>query len=257
VTKAALYSLYIVFTLGGASLYFLLPRAEGSRRVAGLVFAASTVAGFLTLLTATSIPAPVAGWYFYLFAGIAILASVRVVSHPKPVFSALYFVLVVIAVAALLVLQQAEFLAIALVIVYAGAILVTYLFVIMLAQQAGSPAYDRRAREPFLAVLVGFVVMGALAARAAESPRHRSALDRGAVRTAAMERPAAPVPLGNTADLGAMLMTKFVAVLEIAGILLLVSMVGAIALSRKQVASEELRTPHRPLGRIGKEVRPF
>ena len=56
--------------------------------------------------------------------------------HPRPVYSAVYFVLVVLATTGLCVLAAAEFLAAALVIVYGGAIMVTYIFVIMLAQQA-------------------------------------------------------------------------------------------------------------------------
>ena len=129
------------------------------------------------------------------------LAASRVITHPKPVYCAIYFVLVVVAVAALLVLQQAEFLAVALIIIYAGAILVTYLFVIMLAHQGGSPTYDRRAREPFLAILAAFVLMAAVAGKAADLPVH-------------VEEPQTPVsvtsdtgstpsaPEGNTAAIG-------------------------------------------------------
>jgi NADH-quinone oxidoreductase subunit J len=95
-----------------------------------------------------------------VFATVALLAAGRVVTHPVPTYSALYFALVVLSVAVLLVMQRAEFLAVALVIIYAGAILVTYAFVIMLAQQSGAAATDAQAREPMLAILVSFVVCG-------------------------------------------------------------------------------------------------
>lgn len=107
---------------------------------------------------------------FGLFALIAVAGAVRMVTHPRPVYAALYFVLVVIASAALFLLMQAEFMAFALVIVYAGAILITYLFVLMLAQQARSEGepdtlaeYDRVPREPATAVVVGFVMVAVLA----------------------------------------------------------------------------------------------
>jgi len=159
-------------------------------------------------------------------------------------------------VAALLVLQDAEFLAVALILIYAGAILVTYLFVIMLAQQPGSPIYDRRTREPFLAVVVGFVLMAMIAGRAGEFPvraAEKATLADGGRNPGS----AAPQLTGNTMAIGAVVTTKFVVALELAGVLLLISMVGAIALSRKRVTSDAIRAPHRTLGQIGKEVEPF
>jgi NADH-quinone oxidoreductase subunit J len=156
-------------------VYFLLPKAGRSKTLIGAVFGLAAVAAFI-ILAATRIVAPDSGAvYFYVFATIAILAAARVITHPKPVYCAIYFVLVVVAVAALLVLQQAEFLAVALIIIYAGAILVTYLFVIMLAQQGGAPTYDRRSREPFRAVLAGFVLMAAVASKAADLPERPAA----------------------------------------------------------------------------------
>jgi NADH-quinone oxidoreductase subunit J len=194
--------------------------------------------------------------YFYLFAAAAIVAAARVITHPKPVYSAIYFVAVVIAVAALLLLQEAEFLAVALILIYAGAILVTYLFVIMLAQQPGSPIYDRRTREPFLAVVVGFVLMAMIAGRAGELPARAA---EKAILADGGRNPASTASLltGNTMAIGAAVTTKYVVALELAGVLLLISMVGAIALSRKRITSDVIRTPHRTLGQIGKEVEPF
>ncbi len=64
----------------------------------------------------------------------------RVVTHPAPVYSALYFILTVFASAGLFVLLSAGFMAAALVLIYAGAILITYVFVIMLASQASAEA---------------------------------------------------------------------------------------------------------------------
>jgi NADH-quinone oxidoreductase subunit J len=248
--------LYLVFALGGRGIYFLLPRAGRSKTLIGAVFGASAVAALLILLAVRVVSPDETTAYYYVFATIAVLAAARVITHPKPVYSAIYFVLVVVAVAALLVLQQAEFLAVALLIIYAGAILVTYLFVIMLAHQGGSPVYDRRSREPFLAVLAGFVLMAAIAGRAEDLPQAAGAVTARATLTSD-SNPAPERPVGNTAAIGAAVMTRYVVVLEVAGVLLLVAMVGAIALSRKKVPVERFAARPKPIGQVGREVEPF
>ena len=109
--------------------------------------------------------------YFWIFSAIGIFGAARVVTHPRPVYSALYFVLTVFATSGLFILLWAEFMAAALVLIYAGAILVTYVFVIMLASQASAPGEsaaqqmadcDAVSREPLIASAVGFAVMGML-----------------------------------------------------------------------------------------------
>jgi NADH-quinone oxidoreductase subunit J len=106
------------------------------------------------------------GIFFVIFSLCAIGAAIRMVTHERPIYSALYFVLVVIASAGLLLMLEAEFMAFALIIVYAGAILITYMFVLMLANQADTPdepytqaLYDRLPREPAVAVVVGFLLL--------------------------------------------------------------------------------------------------
>lgn len=106
------------------------------------------------------------GLFFYLFAAIALGASIRVITHPRPVYSALYFIMTIIASCGMYVLLGAEFVAFALVIIYAGAILITYLFVIMLATQAPTgdeegmlDETDAVAREPVVGSIIGFVLM--------------------------------------------------------------------------------------------------
>jgi len=171
VTAETANLLYLVFALGAVGLYFLMPNPGRTHRGVGTTFGLLAAAALMVLLGQRVLAGADDAAYFYLFALISIVAAGRVVTHPKPVYSAIYFVLVVVSVAALMVLQHAEFLAIALIIVYAGAILVTYLFVIMLAHVGGSPVYDRRAREPFMAVLAGFVLTGAIAGQAGDLPK--------------------------------------------------------------------------------------
>ncbi|MFQ5590843.1 MAG: NADH-quinone oxidoreductase subunit J [Phycisphaerae bacterium] len=250
------YLLYCAVALGGAGVYLLLPKSGRSTKTAGGLVAASALVLLLTLFaTRLATPGGTTVW-FYVFSAVAAVAGARVITHPRPVFSALYFILVVLAVAALLVLLQAEFVAVALVIIYAGAIIVTYLFVIMLAQQSGSPIYDRRAREPFLAVLCGFILMAAIVGQSGHLPE-ASAQAGAPVAAAELTAPAGSMPSGNTARIGAAVMTRYVIATELAGVLLLVSMIGAIAMSKKKVTVSAVRTTPRPLGQAGREVAPF
>ena len=107
------------------------------------------------------------GAYFWIFSAIAIVGALRVVTHSRPVYSALSFVLTVFASAGLFVLLWAEFMAAALVLIYAGAILVTYVFVIMLAARAGAGGEladcdHAVSREPLRRPHLGFGLMALL-----------------------------------------------------------------------------------------------
>jgi len=250
---------YAIFAIGGAGVYFALPRTGRSTRGAGAILGLAAVALLVVMLIAKTAPTEHAG-YSYVFSVVALLAAGRVVTHPKPVYSALYFVLVVVAVAFLVVLQQAEFLAVALILVYAGAILVTYAFVIMLAQQSGAAPHDTRAREPFLAVLAGFVTMAAVAGQAGELPSRALQPADGPIRLVAdtTETDAStPQAIGNTMAIGQAMLTNYVITLEVAGLLLLVAIIGAIAMARKRIPAEEVMADEKPLGQIGREVPPF
>lgn len=249
--------MYFVFALGGVAMYFMLPRGREGVRYAGPILGVLALAAWLTVMAARATAPTVGTAVFYVLAALSVGATARVVTHSKPFYSAIYFVLVVVAVAALLVLLQAEFLAISLIIIYAGAILVTYLFLIMLAQQSGAPAYDRRAREPFAAVFAGFVVMAAIAARAGDLPTPIAS--PGVKLTSAVNGSETVVSeAGNTFGVGVEVLTRYIVVLQVAGVLLLISMVGAVALSRKRVLLDTpWETPLPPLGEIGKQVEPY
>ncbi len=262
------YLLYAVVAVGGVALVLLLPRGRGTTSLAGGVLGMATLALLMVLLMTRFASEGGVSGFFYLFSFIAIASAARVITHRQPVYSALYFVVTVLAVAALMVLQRAEFLAIALVIIYAGAILVTYLFVIMLAQSPGSPVYDHRSREPLITVFACFLLMAAIMGKvgawsgangfAAKVPpgsgvTARLISDDEHLSQAPNEAP----PSGNTIAVGWAIMTRFVVALELAAVLLLVSMVGAIAMSRRKVRREVPDVLARPLGQVGKEVEPF
>jgi NADH-quinone oxidoreductase subunit J len=256
----------------------------------------TTMGGARGLEDATSRPE----FFFFLFSLIAVASAVRMITHDRPVYSALYFVLVVLSSAALFLLLQAEFMAFALIIVYAGAILITYMFVIMLAQQApsseqtaGEAEYDVNPREPGMACGVGFIMLAVLAnmtysgvpglpaanAPSAETaawqnlnlmPRDVEAIvndlmpgakptpgasievaEGGAFITVRREGEAADTRLAlppeklpsNVQQVGLDLVWKFPVSLELAGVILLMAMFGAVVLARKQIelGEDELR----------------
>src|SRR5437762_1754512 len=131
--------LMVLCAVAGVGTVLLLPsRREAPLSKIGAVILLSAGLIFAAILVRFSAGSGAGGMgaYFWIFSAIAIVGAVRVVSHPRPVYSALYFVLTVFASAGLFVLLWAEFMAAALVLIYAGAILVTYVFVIMLAASA-------------------------------------------------------------------------------------------------------------------------
>ncbi len=162
------YLLHLAVIVGAVAVYLLMPRRRGLGRGLGAfaaVVSGASLVGYLATRTAAAQP----GVYFYLFLIIASAAGIAVITHPRPVYSALYFVLVVLASSGMFLLLAAEFMVVAMIIIYAGAILVTYLFVIMLAtlpqsshEAEGAPVYDRVAREPLPAVALGFVLLAVM-----------------------------------------------------------------------------------------------
>lgn len=162
--------LYVACAIGAVGVVIAMPRKGVSSAVIGGVLAASA-AGMviLGLLFMRSADDPAPNLFFHAFAILALGGALRMITHPKPVYSALYFILTIIASSGLYLLLSAEFMAFALIIIYAGAILITYLFVIMLATQAPDEGdedalsgYDASAREPIAAVAAGFVLLALL-----------------------------------------------------------------------------------------------
>lgn len=213
------YLLTMLIALGGAGLYLAMPggRAHAGRVALLLLLAAGAI--LLALIFPLAPGGAQTGWFVALSL-VGLWGGMRVITHRRPVYSALYFVLVVVAVTGLLVVSNAEFLAAALLIIYAGAILVTYVFVIMLAQQSEAAArYDREARYPLIGVLCGFILLSVVGARLFGAPAGTTTPT------------AAP---GGVTQVGAHLLTEYVIGVQIAGVLLLAAMVGAIAIARRR-----------------------
>ncbi len=147
--------------LGLVAVYLLLPRPQRYRPLWGAAAAGLALLLAGTLWTART-GAAVESVLFYTFSAIAVAAGGMLVTQRNPVYAALSFALVVLSTCGLFLLQAAPFLMAATIIIYAGAIIVTFLFVIMLAQQAGLSDADSRSREPLLSCVAGFVLLGAL-----------------------------------------------------------------------------------------------
>lgn len=146
---------------GGAAIYLLLPRPKAYPVLwgTGLGLIALVLAG--VLLTRSGFVS-VETILFWSFSAIGILAGALLVTQHNPARAALSFALVVLSTCGLFLLLAAPFLMAATIIIYAGAIIVTFLFVIMLAQQVGLSDADDRSREPLLATLTGFILLATL-----------------------------------------------------------------------------------------------
>lgn len=304
-------ALYVACALGALGVALALPTRGVSWRVPGGILAAGA-GGLVVLLLSlrASERGQLPNVYFYVFAALALGSALRMISHPRPVYSALYFILTIIASSGVYVILAAEFMAFALIIIYAGAILITYLFVIMLATQAPVSGdeellaeYDAEAREPMIASGVGFVLLAVLTTMmfnglgalrpsgdpVAEEQRvlaslplkvdrvlreaglleegervarvggegesladidlaHRTLVientETGQTRTLDAERWPEDLYATNAELLGKSLLVDHPGAIEIAGVILLMAMLGATVLSRRQVEIDEQAKAH-------------
>src|SRR3954470_2301425 len=151
----------LALVLMGAGVWWMMPRRTQGPKAIGIGLA--LVGAFLLASRIRAAEGPVGETIvFSVFATAAITCAILMITNRNPVYSALWFALVTLSVCGLFWLQYAHFLAAATVIVYAGAIVVTFVFVIMLAQQSGATIYDQRSRQPFLATVTAFLLLGAL-----------------------------------------------------------------------------------------------
>jgi NADH:ubiquinone oxidoreductase subunit 6 (subunit J) len=153
----AAYGLTLVpVVLGAAAVYLLLPRPRNRFVAVGAPLGALAIlaAGFALPHAVGRVS--VEAVLFYAFAGLAVLGAGLMITMRSPARAAICFALVVLSTCGLFLLQAAPFLMAATAIIYAGAIIVTFLFVIMLSQQEGYSDADERSREPFLSTVAGF-----------------------------------------------------------------------------------------------------
>ncbi len=174
--------------------------------------------------------------FFYLFSAVMLFASFRVITARNPVYAALYLVLAFTQAAALWMLLQAEFLAITLVLVYVGAVMVLFLFVVMMLDIDMSGLRQGFWKHFPLAGFLGSVIALEMVA-----------VVLGGFRTADVAKPSgvvsAAAQVSNTKELGKLLYSQYVYPLEIAAFILLVAMIAAIALTLRQRKDSKYASP--------------
>jgi len=186
-----------------------------------------------------------ASLFFYLFAGVCVASAFMVIASRNPVHSVLYLILAFVNAAGLFVLMGAEFLAMILVVVYVGAVAVLFLFVVMMLDVDFAEL-----RQGFLAYLPFGALVGVVFL--AELLLLIGAWVIGPGVPRAIATPILPLDqVSNTAAIGAVLYTRYVYYFQVAGIVLLIAMIGAIVLTlrhkknvkRQSVADQVARTP--------------
>ena len=278
--------LYLATVCGAAALYLLMPKPGRDLRVLGGLLGAAVLGGLWLVLLPLYLmkggPLPGAGGgpmtlntgfdgaqlpFYYAFSLIGIVAAVRVITHTRPVYAALWFVMVVIASAGLMLTLAAEFMAFAMVIIYGGAILVTYMFVIMLAtppqaedEDALTPDYDRFASEPLWAAVAGCLLLAVilsvvfmpmapnLAARLPDDTVLQASTFAGrdtvnelkygtptGANPGKQSEPGAVASIRNVEQVGLDLFRGHPLAIELAGIILLLALIGAVVIAKTQV----------------------
>lgn len=243
--------------LGFLGVYLLLPRPDGASIRSGAVLGVAGLAGLMALVLGGVI-INVETLVFCLFSAAACVGAGLLVTLENPARAALAFTVVIMGVSGLFLLSAAPFLMGANIIVYAGAIIVTFLFVLMLAQQHLPSNADSRSREPFLACLSGVACLILILMAVGEDAGKVQAYQEGR-EDKAMVASRAPVfparraaeadlrlnesgvpalPAENTAFLGANLYGRHLVAVELAGVLLVVATLGAIAIAQRTGAGE-------------------
>lgn len=175
--------------------------------------------------------------FFYFFSIVLLFAAFRVITSRNPVYAVLYLVLAFFQAAAIWLLLKAEFLAIALVLVYVGAVMVLFLFVVMMLDIKTDGLREGFWKHFPLAAVIGVVIALEMAAvlmggfRVSDEPQSAAVMGQVGVE------------LSNTRELGKILYSQYVYPLEIAGAILLVAMIAAIALTLRQRKDSKQLSP--------------
>lgn len=170
---------------------------------------------------------------FYVFSAVLLFAAFRVITARTPVYAALYLVLAFFSASCVWMLLHAEFLAISLVLVYVGAVMVLFLFVVMMLDIDAKALHEGFWKHFPVAGLVGVVI----------------ALEMAAVLLGGFRLSDAPLPdaaelkAGNTKLLGIEIYTRYLYPLQIAAVLLLVAIIAAIALTLRRRKDSKYSNP--------------
>ena len=228
--------LYGSLAAGAVGMWLATSQRTGALRVLGSFLAS---AGLIAAVAMFSGPGGdvTNKILFWLFAGSALLSGVLMVTSREPVYAALWFALATLGTCGLFMMQAAPFLAAATIIVYAGAIIVTFLFVIMLAQQQGRSFYDYRARTPIMSIVASWLMLAALLWNFQAWQKAPTTEGGPALTAEAASNPFSqpePEKFNTLRALGLSLFGDYLYAVEIAGTLLLVAGIGAIAIAPRR-----------------------
>ena len=177
---------------------------------------------------------------FYLFAGIMLFAATMVIFARNPVHNVMWLILAFFNAAGLMLLAGAEFIALLLVIVYVGAVAVLFLFVVMMLNIDFAELKSSYTRYLPFGLVVALVLV-------AELVIGLGAWQAGGIDLAQRTAPIAPdVP--NIEQVGRLLFTNYIFLFEVAGMILLVAMIGAIVLTNRKKGGARMQN-------IGRQVR--
>lgn len=171
---------------------------------------------------------------FYVFSAILVFASLRVITVRNPVYAALFLVLAFFNCAAIWMLLEAEFLAITLVLVYVGAVMVLFLFVVMMLDVNVEPMREGFMRYLPVGMLVGAIMLAEMVILITQ--RYFQSADYP-------PQAAAPEGYSNTEALGRLLYTDYLFQFEVAAVILLVAIVAAIALTMRRRPNTKYQRP--------------
>lgn len=160
---------------------------------------------------------------FYLFSFVLIVSALGVITSRNPVYAALFLVLSFVTAAGLWLLLFAEFLALTLILVYVGAVMVLFLFVVMMLDINFDKLREGFRQNAFVAALVGIVMLAEMAI-----------LLGGKSLGLAGAMPGVPAAVSNTKELGRVLYTEYLLPFELAAVVLLIAMIAAIALTLRE-----------------------
>jgi len=215
--------------LSAAAIWLLLPRSTARGRSAGAVLGAMALGMFAAMMPRLS------GWVaqgtFWVLAAVTVVAAAAAVTLPSPVYCAIWFGMALLGTAGLFLFQGAQFLAVATVVVYAGAILVTFLFILMLAQPSGRARYDRVSFEGMLSGISGALLVSVLSMTATSVLASPAA--GAAPRVTAESRQQGVLAEAHVQQIGHALFGRYLVAVEVAGTLLLAALVGAAVIVGK------------------------
>lgn len=176
--------------------------------------------------------------FFYCFSAVLLFASFRVITAKNPVHAALFLVLAFFQASAIWMLLKAEFLAIALVLVYVGAVMVLFLFVVMMLDINTDKVRDGFWRHFPLAATIGVVIALEMIWVIMGNVRKNEPTQ---IANAALQ---AAGQYSNTKELGKLLYTQYLYPVQIAAVILLVAIVAAIALTLRGRKDSKHVAPH-------------